>query len=392
LAKTEIEAVEDTIEEDYWAAGVEWADSLGADIVSSSLGYTDWYTYEDMDGNTAVCTQAADLAVSKGIVVVNAAGNERPYSWHYIIAPADRDSVIAVGAVNLSGQIASFSSAGPTYDGRIKPDVCALGVGVYCASAYGSYKYLGGTSYATPLVAGVCALLLEANPDLNPIQVREALWTTASQADNPDTLYGYGIVNASKASGFSYLVISPQELDIESTFGDTQSHRTTLEIIDWRGKNLKWRASTTADWISLFPDSGITSDLIWVTADPSYLKAGINSDSIVIFADSAINSPQRLQVNFTLHPHVQILAFPNPFKDNLTVVLDELSSEEKIKISVFTVAGELVYRFPERFEGEIYQVTWDGKNEKGEDLASGLYLLKVDIGDHSEIMKVAKVD
>jgi hypothetical protein len=131
---------------------------------------------------------------------------------------------------------------------------------------------------------------------------------------------------------------------------------------------------------------------MWVTADPSYLKAGINSDSIVIFADSAINSPQRLQVNFTLHPHVRILAFPNPFKGNLTVVLDELSSEERIKISVFTVAGELVYRFPERFEGEIYQVTWNGKNEKGEELASGLYLLKVDIGDHSEIMKVAKVD
>jgi serine protease AprX len=392
LAKTEIDAVEDTIEEDYWVAGVEWADSLGADVVSSSLGYTDWYTYEDMDGNTAVCTQAADLAVSKGIVVVNAAGNERPYAWHYIIAPADGDSVIAAGAVDLNGNIASFSSAGPTYDGRTKPDVCARGVGVYCASVYVGYYYFDGTSYATPLVAGACALLLEANPDWNPIQVREALWTTASQADNPDTLYGYGIVNASKASGFSYLVISPQKLDFEATFGDTQSHRTTLEIIDWRGKNLKWSASTNADWVSLLPESGITSDLMWVTVDPSHLKAGINSDSIFIFADSAINSPEKVQVNFTLHPHVRILAFPNPFKDNLTLILEQLSPEEKIKISVFTVAGELVYRFPERLEGEIYQVTWDGKNDKGEELASGIYLLKVDIGDHSEIMKVAKVD
>jgi hypothetical protein len=241
-------------------------------------------------------------------------------------------------------------------------------------------------------VAGACALLLEDNPGWNPIQIREALWTTASQAENPDTLYGYGIVNASKASGFSYLVVSPQELYFQASFGDTQSHRTTLEIVDWRGKNLKWSASTNADWVSLLPESGITSDLMRVTVDPSYLKAGINSDSIFIFADSAINSPERVQVNFTLHPHVKILAFPNPFKESLTLILEEMSSHEEIKISFFTVAGELVYRFSERFEGEIYQLTWDGKNEKGEELASGLYLMKVDIGDHSEIIKVAKVD
>ena len=93
---------------------MEWGEDLGTDIVSSSLGYLDWYTYEDMDGNTALCTIAADLAAAKGVVVVNAAGNERNLDWYYIIAPADGDSVIAVGAVNLQGELASFSSAGPT--------------------------------------------------------------------------------------------------------------------------------------------------------------------------------------------------------------------------------------------------------------------------------------
>ncbi len=391
LAKTEIEAEEIQAEEDYWVRGVEWADSLGADIVSSSLGYSDWYTYEDMDGNTAVCTRAADLAVSKGIVVVNAAGNERIYPWYYVIAPADGDSVIAAGAVNLAGQITDFSSAGPTYDGRIKPDVCALGDDVFCASAYGGYTSSHGTSFATPLVAGACALLLEAHPDWDPIDVGEALRTTASQAGSPDNLMGYGIVNVVKASGlFNYLVVSPREIHFETSFGDTESQDTTLSIINWQGAGVEWSATSNANWITVFPPAGLTDDLILVSADPSHLKAGINRDSIVITADSAINSPQKVQVTFTLHPSVQVLTFPNPFTDTLTVIVEEPDPLSRIRIAVFTVAGELVYRFPENDAGEIWQQTWDGRNERGEEVASGIYLLKVDVDDRSRIVKVAR--
>jgi len=391
LAKTEIEAEEIQIEEDYWVAGLEWGEELGTDIVSSSLGYTDWYTYQDMDGNTALCTQAADLAVSRGVVVVNAAGNERNKPWYYIIAPADGDSVIAVGAVDLQGNLAPFSSAGPTYDGQTKPDVCACGFGTYCAVPGGGYGNLDGTSFATPLVAGVCALLLEANPDWSPIQVRDGLWNTASQADSPDNLMGYGIVNASKASGFSYLVASPPEFDFEAPFGDTHSQHTTLDISDWLGESLEWKATTTANWITLLLDSGNTPDLIWVTVNPKGLKAGINCDSIKISADSAINSPLKVPVIFTLHPSAQVLTFPNPFGDSLTVIVEEPNSSDKIKITVFTVAGEFVYRFSERYTEEIYQQTWDGRNEKGEEVAGGIYLLKIDIGGQSQIRKVAKI-
>ncbi len=391
LAKTEIRDEEIQAEEDHWVRGVEWADSLGADIVSSSLGYNDWYTYEDMDGNTAVCTQAADLAVSKGIVVVNAAGNERIYPWYYVIAPADGDSVIAAGAVNLAGQITDFSSAGPTYDGRIKPDVCALGDDVFCASAYGGYTNSDGTSFAAPLVAGACALLLEAHPDWDPIDVGEALRTTASQAGSPDNLMGYGIVNVVKASGlFNYLVVSPQEIDFEAPFGDTQTQQTTLSISNWQGASLEWSANSEAAWITISPNAGFTDDLIWVSAHPLYLKAGINRDSIVISADTAINSPQKVQVTFTLHPSVQVLTFPNPFTDSLTVIVEEPDPLSRIRIAVLTVAGELVYRFPENDAGEIWQHTWDGKNEMGEEVASGVYLLKVDVDDRSRIVKVAR--
>lgn len=391
LAKTEVVATETQIEEDYWVAGIEWADSLGADVVSSSLGYNDWYTYKDMDGKTAKCTIAANLAVSKGIVVVNAAGNERENDWHYIIAPADGFNVIAAGAVDLQGNIASFSSMGPTYDGRIKPDVDACGVSVYCASSNGGYLYSGGTSLATPLVAGVCALLLEVHPGANPIRVREALWNTASQADHPDNSMGYGIVDASKASGFS-LVVSPQELHFEVSFGDTHSQLMILNLSDyWQGEGLRWRVITNTNWITFSPDSGTTPSQCSVMVHPAGLKVGVNQDSIVVTANNAINSRQKVPVILTINATTQVQAFPNPFSDSLTVIAKKTDTASKIKVSVFNVAGELVYRFPQNDNEEIYEQTWDGRNEKGEEVASGIYLLKVDINDQSQIVKVAKV-
>jgi subtilisin family serine protease len=211
LAKTEDDRSETPIEEDFWAAGIEWAESLGAEVVSSSLGYTDWYQFKDMDGKTAVTTKAANRATSLGVVVVNAAGNERGNSWGHIIAPADGYDVIAVGAVDSSNQISSFSSPGPTSDGRIKPEVCALGVNDWVAKNRNDgsdfYARGSGTSYATPLVAGVAALLLEAHRDWTPRQVRAALMNTASNATAPNNDFGWGIVNAPAA--LAYAAASP---------------------------------------------------------------------------------------------------------------------------------------------------------------------------------------
>jgi subtilisin family serine protease len=207
LGKTETSKFEKPIEEDWWAAGIEWAESLGAEVVSSSLGYTDWYQFKDMDGKTAVTTRAANRATSLGVVVVNAAGNERRNAWGHIIAPADGYDVIAAGAVNAADKIASFSSPGPTYDGRIKPEVCALGVNNWIAANQNdgsdSYTSGSGTSYATPLVAGVVALLLEAHRNWTPRQVRAALLNTAGNAAYPNNDFGWGIVNAAAAAIYS---------------------------------------------------------------------------------------------------------------------------------------------------------------------------------------------
>ena len=197
LAKTEEDGSETPVEEDYWIAAAEWADSLGADIISSSLGYIDWYTTEDMNGTTAPITIAADLAVEKGSVVVISAGNDGNNSWRIVGAPADGKHVISVGAVDKNGVIAGFSSRGPTPDGRIKPEVVAMGVSDYGVDVNSNdYVSVSGTSASCPLVAGVAALILTAHPQLNPFQVREALLNTAGRNYSPDNTYGYGLVNA----------------------------------------------------------------------------------------------------------------------------------------------------------------------------------------------------
>ncbi len=200
LAKTEYVPTETQVEEDNWAAAVEWADSIGASVISSSLSYSDWYTYADYDGVTCVTTIAANLATSYGIVVANAMGNSGP-SAGTLGAPADALEILSCGAVTSSGSIASFSSRGPTADGRIKPEVCAQGVSTYCATASSttSYGYASGTSLSTPLIAGCAAVLLSARPTLTPQQVRLAFMQTASQADDPDNAYGWGILNLEKA-------------------------------------------------------------------------------------------------------------------------------------------------------------------------------------------------
>ena len=173
LCKTEIYDQEIEVEEDYWQEAVEWADSLGADVISSSLGYLDWYTYEDMDGNTTVVTKAADMAAARGIVVVNSMGNEGNDPWLYMIAPADGDSVLSIGAVDIEGFRVGFSSVGPTYDGRIKPDVMALGLSAYVATSAdtASYGHASGTSFSCPLTAGAVGLLVQAHPDWTPMEI-----------------------------------------------------------------------------------------------------------------------------------------------------------------------------------------------------------------------------
>jgi len=202
LSKSEDTSQEEPIEEDWWVEGLEWLEETGADVVTSSLGYIDWYGPEQLDGQTAVTTIAANVALDNGLILVNSAGNEGPDAWT-LVAPADADGLIAVGAVDVLGHLADFSSRGPTADGRIKPDVCAMGVDnwVVDATTTDAYRQGSGTSYAAPMVAGLTALLLQAFPGTGPDEMWDLLTSTASSAAMPDNEMGWGIVSGVAAVG-----------------------------------------------------------------------------------------------------------------------------------------------------------------------------------------------
>ncbi len=206
LAKTEYVPTETQVEEDNWVAAMEWADANGADIISSSLGYTTFdsppdYVAANFNGDFCVTTKAADSAAVLGIIVCNSAGNA---GFDGLGAPADADSILTVGSVLSTGAISSFSSRGPTADGRIKPEVCAQGSGTHIATSTSttSFSNGNGTSYSCPLVGGAAALVLQAHPSWTPMQVRDALMATASQHCTPNNNYGWGIIDVMAAINY----------------------------------------------------------------------------------------------------------------------------------------------------------------------------------------------
>ncbi len=222
LLRTEEAATEFIIEEYNWVAGAEFADSVGAWIINSSLGYTRFddtltsHTYNQLDGNTTPITIGADLAASKGILVVNSAGNSGGDAWRFIGAPADGDSVLTIGAVNSERAYASFSSRGPTVDGRIKPNVCAMGQQSVLVVSSGEVARSNGTSFSSPILAGMAACLWQAHPTASAMEIFKAIEQSADQYENPDDMKGFGI---------------PDFMEAHSILARTQLNQTTSDSI-----------------------------------------------------------------------------------------------------------------------------------------------------------------
>jgi hypothetical protein len=216
LLRTEDAYSENVIEEYNWVCGAEFADSIGADVINSSLGYTTFdysiqnYEYGDLDGKTAPSSIAANIASRKGIIVVNAAGNSGNGNWKYIGAPADADSILTVGAVDENKEIASFSSYGPTSDGRVKPSVCAQGENTEVINSQGNVINSNGTSFASPVLAGLVACLWQSHPTKSNIEIINAVIQSATLYNNPNNNSGYGLANFYKADS---LLILTEDLE-----------------------------------------------------------------------------------------------------------------------------------------------------------------------------------
>ncbi|MFL5752202.1 MAG: S8 family serine peptidase [Bacteroidia bacterium] len=260
LLRTEDANSELIIEEDNWVRGAEFADSVGADLINSSLGYTTFdissqnHTYSDLTGKVSVASIAATMAARKGMIVCNSAGNDGGGPWQFVGVPADADSILAVGSVDAMGNYSSFSSTGPTADGRIKPDVAAKGSGTTVASAFsGNIITSSGTSFSSPVTCGMVSCLWQANPGKTNMEIITAIKQSASQYQTPDNNLGYGIPNFCKADsilkGFlkitkysldDLILLSPNPFSDELSFAwlPSTNQDITYEVFDMSGRLL----------------------------------------------------------------------------------------------------------------------------------------------------------
>jgi serine protease AprX len=252
LCRTEDTGSEFPVEEDNWIAAAELADSIGADVINTSLGYNLFsnpvynHSYKNMDGNSIRISIAARIASSKGILVVVSAGNDGNKLWHYIGAPADAMNILTVGATDKNGVIGSFSSRGPSFDGRIKPDIAAMGKEGYSEISLDNFGYASGTSFSAPEISGLSACLIQAFPDASVSGIMNAIKHSSNKFFTPDNVFGYGIPDFERA----YLLLK--------NVGDTVGKKNFISpnpFCDYFSVNLPLTANETVT-IECFNISG----------------------------------------------------------------------------------------------------------------------------------------
>lgn len=244
LLRTEDVFSENVIEEYNWAAAAEFADSVGADVISSSLGYSDFddslasHTYADMNGHTCPSSIAADFAVSRGMLVVVSAGNSGGNQWHYISAPSDGDSVLAVGAVDSDGLYVGFSSYGPSSDGDIKPNVAAKGANATVADPFGTIGGANGTSFSCPILAGAATCLIQAHPDKSVIEIKDAIERSANYYSTPTDTLGFGIPNFANADFLLSNIVDRENISPFVVYPNPMQEKLNIQLFSNSNENV----------------------------------------------------------------------------------------------------------------------------------------------------------
>lgn len=439
ICRTEVDPGERWFEMDHWSAAAQWVDSLGADVITSSLGYLEFdspdssYTWQHMNGRTLLITRAAALAAYKGIVVSNSAGNNGNNTSHNTLGgPADADSIVTVGAVDLSGVRASFSSVGPTTDvpARIKPDVMACGSGNKTASGSTGYSTFGsGTSYSCPLTSGVIGLMLSANKNLTPLQVRAILRKFGNNTNSPNNLNGWGIINAklSVDTARKLDVTAPTIQHVQPFVNTTNTGVVTLKarvydngIIRNRSNEapriyyrkttnngVNWTAYTSANYTSTttrdtfyfqVPGSsyGTKVEYYFAAQDialPNSLATTLPSGG------SGINPPgttaPSTRFTFNVTTSVSVISnevpgeyklfnnYPNPFNPSTKIKFNIVKSGY-VTLKVYDITGKLITTLVnQKLQAGEFNVDFDGR-----ELASGLYIYKIQADDFTDTKKM----
>lgn len=396
LYQTEDNASEYPIEEFNWSCGAERADSTGTDVISSSLGYTTFdnaslnHTYADMNGNTTMAAIAGDFAAKKGILVFIAVGNDGNGTWHFLDTPSDGDSVIAVGAVSSTNVIASFSSWGPSSDGRVKPDLLSIGAPGVIESSGGTVTQGSGTSFATPKMAGLGTCLWQGFPEFNNMKIRSALWAAGDSAATPGNHRGYGLPDIKKAftnllvdfatssssiSGCTVTIswtskdVDAMKYEIERKAPGDVSYSKIGDVIPQTGNIL---ANRNYQFINNLT-SGSTGTFSYRirqvvdTAAATFTAAYIDTTNIIVSSPCIITGTIDPNTNPT-----RIRVLPNPSSGQTSLVIETNYAITNMPVALYDIKGSLMMKmFLSKGTGKA---TFDLPVEK---LAKGRYVIKV---------------
>lgn len=388
LYRSEEAATEYPIEEFNWVCAAERADSIGADIITTSLGYTTFdapsfnHTYSDMNGRTTIAAKGGVFAHRKGMLLFSAMGNDGANSWKYLSTPADIDSTIAVGAVSTSGNIGSFSSYGPSADGRIKPEASAVGVSAYVQNTANTISQGNGTSYACPKMAGLGTCLWQAFPEFNNYAVRDAIIKSGSQYNNPDDRKGYGIPDMKKA--FTLLLQKYAKI--------TNSNSSNcIATLQWKSKDVatmtyvierKLSGENNYTTIKKFSGTGNilsnknytfqdTVNTTFVNEVAKYRVKQIIDTSLNSYTDVMIDSVTIHLTNCYI-PIESITILPNPTQGNTTLKVETPYAVSNLWIRITDAYGNILSQRKESKQVGIstYQLPTYF-------LAKGIYLISI---------------
>ncbi len=397
LAKTEDVRSETHLEEDNYAAALEWMERKGVDITSSSLGYSIFdpgqfsYTYNDMDGQTTIVTRAAELAFRRGVVTVTSAGNEGDDPWFYIIAPADGFNTLGIGAVNNNNQLAEFSSRGPTSDGRIKPDLLTQGVSVYCAQAgnYSGYINASGTSVSAPIASGIIALILSAHPHLKNTQVRNILFETSDNSKSPDFERGFGLMSALDAIEFPNLMESQGSykmtkmfLERENINPQTVKIHYTIGSGDFVEADMQYDGEFSYEFLLPFYFSGDLINFYFTYNDFNNNTFRDPFEDVYKFFYGQLDIQLNLDLKKEFTDFIISEPFPNPFLPEIqkfTSVLIKSSGNENLSIIIIDALGQQVKKFNTVTTEGSNEIKWLGISDGGIPASSGAYYFLIDL-------------